>query len=253
MDHRRERDTCYLQRFGLPNPLIKLISAYLFYPKSDDAIGELLNYNETKIVTQNIAFYYVIDIANNVTYVNISDYVEQHLFDMLQTLLNVYHSGLKYVLGYLMGSISPEIIKQSYMHRFMDLNMLDAIVVQACTITASGIAADSTQKNKSFLADMLDIGKIWNTDDCRCNPNGDRKKLPNGDDSVSQKAISVRDIIEFFALEDNVESLDFTLKYFTRVGTNKIHFILSTCKVYIINNELPKLSKYREEYLRANA
>lgn len=237
-----------LQRFGLPQPIIRLISLYLFYSKSDDPISELLEYNKTKIVTQNIVFYYIINFPTTTNMkmdMNESNYVEQYPFDILCGLLNTYYSDmqqdLKYVLRYIMQSIKPEIMKQSYMYRYMDLNMLDAIVIQACI-----------KNNKLFLDDLLDVEKIRNTKDCRCDINGRRKKFANGEEVMPQDSVSTRDVIEFFALEDDVESLDFALNYFVYVGIGKIEFVWSTCLGYIENNNLPKLAKYREEYLRVN-
>lgn len=230
-----------LKMLHIPAPLIRLISGYLFYFKSGDAIAELLDYNETKAMTPNIVFYYVIDNAT-INYVSVSNFANFNMFNLLIALLDTYDESKFNIMSWLGEHMSWGTEKQSYPHKYiysssqtMDLNMIDAIIIQC-----------AKKKNKRFLDDFISEFKIISDDQfCRCDGEGIRfpykYRYPRN--------MSLRDILDFFALEDDVECLIFVLQIF---GSYILHYVRDKCHNYVIDHDLPKLKQFRLEYLALN-
>lgn len=222
----------FLQHFGIPNPLIRLISGYLFYFKSDNAIEELLEFNKTKVMTSNIVFYC---LPNNLVPSGIGLYIHLYSESLLFQLINFYEPYMKQLLTKLYPYVHKGTWDESHKLSHIDFNLLDFIAITACI-----------RKNAAFIKDFIIQVNYAYKFQFRTNVYGNRIHL-------DIMYIAEREIIEYFAKMDDVDSMDFAFRAFG-VDTKEmdaffIYDYSSWLSMYKML-ELPKLSKYREEYIK---
>lgn len=228
-----------MEQFGIPRPLARLISGYLFGFKSDDIIRELLNFIENLQITPNIIFY---DLSSSPILPDTEsrEYINKHSYKLFIELMNQYDSEKYSIIEKLISMMHSDVINLSYKHLYMDLNLLDAVAIQAC-IT----------KNKLFLDHFMCrvINKSGHQMHFRCQESGDRKSYLSPDVLF----IAGRDIMEYFAQIDDIDSLDFIITKISSIedyaNGNGTYEFMDYCEYYIKLGNLPKLAQYRKKYL----
>ena len=234
-----------MEQFGLPKPIIRLISRYVFDFASDDIVAELLNYHEAllsntsfsehvKSITPNIVFYTLSEFSVTPN-MDVIWHINRNAHELFMQLIPHYDSTKIQILRGLIRSLYRNTICVTYRYKYLCLNLLDSITIQAC----------KKRKNVLFLSDLLTITNSQNSFKFRCNANGTKILDAN---TCPDTCIAMRDIAEYFARIDDTDSLNLVC---TLSGTvNSIDtFVLWVCENYIRGGNLPKLAEYRKTWL----
>lgn len=232
------------QQLAIPMSLIKLISGYLFHPGIDDmSIIKLIDYSD---ITMNLVFYFV---EHDQVTEQITRYVNQNTHNMLLTLLKCYDHTKCEILRKIIVLTSAETIRCSYLRHYstkeiiqeegycvegnFDFNLLDEITIQSCM-----------QRNQIFYEDFAKLCPIDSPFRYRIDTNWRRRIMePNNGMYIAQ-----RDIVEYFAKNDDTELLDFAIKVFKVDKQNVLVFVIGSCPSYIEMLDLPNLEKYIQSY-----
>lgn len=250
----------FFQQFGIPPPLVRLISGYLFHSGIDDTTIIKLIENSNLDLTTNLVFYFIENdndygIAQQHEFATqIVKFINENTYQMLLALLECYDSDKCTILRKIIEYTRAETIHQSYIrngstneviqktqfsyYECFDFNLLDEIAIQACM-----------KRNKIFYNDFVKIFKINRPFPFRTTINWQRRT----DDQHNGMYIAHQDIAEYFARRDDVESLNFTVE---QIGINELeiqNFLCESCSRYITMYRLPKLKNYIGKYLSSRS
>lgn len=247
-----------MEQFGLPKPIIRLISRYILDFNSDDIVAELLKYHDHKLVDQHAEYttpniiYYELSGEFMMMNFDIIDCANARAYELFIELISQYDSTKYNILRNLVYCLNQETVHASYKHLYMDLNLFDAIAIQACVI-AAGVAGErrvccargnATQQNSPFLDDFVNITNSRNSFSFRCYIDGVRH---NPESVCPAIKIATRDVAEYFAMMDDVDSMNLICGLY---DADKLGgFIHITCMDFVKRNHLPKLAKYIDDWL----
>ena len=230
----------YLQQFGFPKSIIRLISRYILDFNSDGIIAELLKYCENGEITPNVVFYKLFESVHQTIGSEIRQYINSmpltlfvELISQYDTLSHTTNHAKFHILRKLTLLLTSSTINKLHKYLYMELNLLDSITIQACVT-----------KNKSFLNDFIEVTESQKSFPFRCNDNGSRR-YTSGTSGGSN--IAMRDIVEYFVAVDDPDSLDLIITYYNKQP--EVVDFMRVCRMYMTNKTSEKMMRYRDNWM----
>lgn len=188
---------------AIPGTLIRLVSQYLCPFKTPTLINELSRYKAaTKFLTHNVAFY-VIDNRLKTPHKSLSKYIRKNIKSLLMILLNDYDAYKFDIMYYLVNKCctNEKIIDTHHIVYNINFNLNDYIILQGCI-----------RKNVLFLNDFIKSNGKFGRHEFHSRSSYYRYRY--NDPLMRKFLITVRDIVEYLLLIEDIDSVRFVIKYF---------------------------------------